>query len=270
MDVDNLGQIFARGMSTGNRNFANVSTLSRELSRFFSEQLNLLCQQADAKGKGKFHVVYAGGDDLFMVGSWDDLAEFAPMIQREFTRYTGDNKHITISGGLIVADYHVPLYHLANWAGKAEEQAKDNGKNRLTLFYQSLPTLNITNSSMGKNQTAGNDELQLDKETTQFPLDIDWKTLETVRSELLKPLMELGLPRSFIYFGLNFTDLMDRNATHFAKFLYQIARLQMEKQKEQAWQSVKTKLVDRKYYAAWRVVFTWLNLWTREGNEHAK
>ncbi len=271
MDVDNLGQIFARGMTAKNRNFANVSALSRELSRFFSEQLNLLCQQAAVQGKGQFHVVYAGGDDLFMVGSWHELAEFAPEIQRAFTHYTCDNKHITISGGLIVADYHVPLYHLAHWAGQAEEQAKDHGKNRFTLFYQSIP---ITQFSSGNRDTTDltsyeGKEVRGDKDDTQFPLDVDWQTLEKVRTELLKPMMELDLPQAFVYFGRNYADLMDRNATHFAKFLYQVARLQIKKPQEQTWQAVKTKLVQRGYYSTWRVVFTWLALWTREAKEHA-
>lgn len=242
MDVDNLGQIFARGMSAEDRVFANVSALSRALSGFFSETLNALCEKDREKGGGKFHVVYAGGDDLFMVGSWNDLASFALTIEQEFSRYTGRNPGITLSGGLIVADYHVPLYHLAEWAGEAEEWAKDRGKNRVAMFFSP----------------------RYARSDTLFPVDVPWEKLRQAKQALLEPLMQVDLPRRFILYSRSYPDLAERDAAHFAQYLYRIARLRVPKDQKEAWGDIKRKLVNREFYPTWRVIFTWLALWTRE------
>jgi len=79
-------------------------------------------------------VVYAGGDDLFIIGHWLDAMEAAFDINRYFHKFTG-NDFVTISGGLAIEHEKFPVYQFAKLAEKAEDTAKKkDDKNAITLF----------------------------------------------------------------------------------------------------------------------------------------
>lgn len=127
MDVDGLGGLFRTGLG----DFATPSrlaSLSRSLRLFFEGWLGPLVRQVDRElgGPGEqLAVIYAGGDDLFIVGPWDRLPTLAYRIRRELAAYSGGNPTVTISAGLVVADPHYPLYLLADEAKQAlDDQAK--------------------------------------------------------------------------------------------------------------------------------------------------
>ncbi len=162
MDVDNLGMVFFRGLnfpardsilSDGKENpgwgdvkrdesgriiqkhMASISrmvTLSRQLNHFFSGYLPKLLEQFD-----KCQIIYAGGDDLFIIGSWNQLPEFAKKIRSEFREFCCMNPVFSISGGLTLQRGKYPIYKGAQIAGEAEKKAKAHrktwgiGKNRL-------------------------------------------------------------------------------------------------------------------------------------------
>lgn len=167
MDVDNMGNMFSKIPS-----LPELSVKSRMLNLFFKVYLNEICagnlgdghkptdivgknyqEDGDGKTKGRnVSVVYAGGDDLFILGAWDETAELAFDIQRCFARFTGgsfdgDKKVITggcgISGGLTLHQPKFPLYQMAQKSGEAEHVAKndkdaidgDIEKNRFALFF---------------------------------------------------------------------------------------------------------------------------------------
>jgi len=123
MDVDNLGSIFGEYLRGS---MAQVSALSAALSLFFGGYLNRLCDEVNAQGEHNnvLYVIYAGGDDLFVVGAWDRMPLLAERIQADFATYTGNNRHLTISGGVTLEDRKFPLYRAAERAGEAEGQAK--------------------------------------------------------------------------------------------------------------------------------------------------
>lgn len=78
------------------------------------------------------YIIYAGGDDLFIVASWDLLPSLAHGIRREFGHYC--HNRLTISGGIAIAQEKYPLYRAAELAGLALDQSKDRivrGKGRL-------------------------------------------------------------------------------------------------------------------------------------------
>ncbi|WP_338835358.1 type III-A CRISPR-associated protein Cas10/Csm1 [Neomoorella thermoacetica] len=142
MDVDHLGQLFARGLQEAT--FARLSDLSSRLNIYFKYYLPRLLAKVeggilpvDAR-KIPINIVYAGGDDLFLVGTWDAALEAAWAINNDFQLYTALNPDITISGGLVIADEKVALYKLADLAAAAEGKAKDDGRNRLALLGKSL------------------------------------------------------------------------------------------------------------------------------------
>lgn len=132
MDVDNLGQIVGSGLEEPT--MARVSALSAALDRFFAGRLNAICQGVNALGhetEGRdrgdgLYVIYSGGDDLFVVGSWDLLPELAEKVCDEFAKWTGGNPAMHISGGITVEEPGAPLYQMAKRAGEAERRAKSH------------------------------------------------------------------------------------------------------------------------------------------------
>jgi len=150
MDVDRLGKIFVRGLELRYRSFSRLASLSRFLNLFFKYYLNSICKgkldgslkcldlsekNPGENGGRNVSIVYSGGDDLFLVGAWDEVVEVAFDIQRSFKLYTCDNPDITLSAGIFVHHKNFPLHLLAEFSGRAEDLAKESGRNRVTLFY---------------------------------------------------------------------------------------------------------------------------------------
>ncbi|AUS99812.1 type III-A CRISPR-associated protein Cas10/Csm1 [Nostoc sp. CENA543] len=147
MDVDRLGQIFAKGFGK-NQTLPKLAGISREMSYFFKVYLNSLAEQrnvnipqkitqlSDKNEKYNILFIYAGGDDLFISGAWNEVVDFAFDVYQCFRAYTGNNPDITLSGGISINDAKFPLYQSAESSGDAEKAAKNNGRDRLGLFGQ--------------------------------------------------------------------------------------------------------------------------------------
>ncbi len=154
-DVDNLGAAFIGGfISEGSDRFkygtlSRYADLSRDLAMFFKVAVNKMAQ-GDVQGFGtsvmpftiwankqvttrKIHVIYSGGDDVFLVGAWDELLELAIDIREKLAEVT-DNK-ITMSAGLALFSPTYPISQMATITGLLESVAKDNdGKDSIALF----------------------------------------------------------------------------------------------------------------------------------------
>jgi CRISPR-associated protein Csm1 len=100
---------------------SRMATLSRQLNFFFSSYVVRLMDQ-DEFDKCQF--VYAGGDDLFIVGSLDQLVPLARTINDKFKRFSCYNPDLSISGGVIPAQAGYPIYKAAQIAAQAEKKAK--------------------------------------------------------------------------------------------------------------------------------------------------
>ncbi|ELS02932.1 CRISPR-associated protein Cas10/Csm1, subtype III-A/MTUBE [Xenococcus sp. PCC 7305] len=157
MDVDNLGQIFAKGLGE-KQTLTQIAGLSRQMTYFFKVYLNSLAEQRNQDFLGQREnleilkdiknfsnsdrpnllFIYAGGDDLFVSGSWNEVVEFGFDIYQCFRAYTGYNPDITLSAGISFAVPKFPLYQAAKQSGDAEEAAKGNGRDSLTLFGQTF------------------------------------------------------------------------------------------------------------------------------------
>jgi CRISPR-associated protein Csm1 len=125
MDVDSLGEIFRNGLGD-DATLSRIATLSGALRLFFEAWVPLICRQHNQQGNaGKVYLLYAGGDDLFVVGSWSALPEIAMRIRRDFHDYVG-GKHVTISAGIAIQHDKYPLYRLAN---EAKHALDDRAKN---------------------------------------------------------------------------------------------------------------------------------------------
>lgn len=146
MDVDHLGTIFAVGVQPPSP--SRIAELSGRMDAFFSAWLQNRCRLLtkewqeqlpdDDERKGlvdnAFYILYAGGDDLMIIGPWNLTLVLAQCIRDDLTRYCGDNPNMTISAGIIFVKPKFPIHRFSVLAGEALEQSKDGGRNRITAF----------------------------------------------------------------------------------------------------------------------------------------
>jgi CRISPR-associated protein Csm1 len=127
MDVDSLGDVFKEGLGKY-ATISRMSTLSESLRLFFEGWVPQLCRQYNRFEQGekdRLYLIYAGGDDLFIVGAWSVLPELAKQIRDDFRKFVGGD-HVTLSGGIAIEYQKFPLYQLANDAKHAlDDQAKE-------------------------------------------------------------------------------------------------------------------------------------------------
>ena len=132
-DVDNLGLLMGCGLPEEWFSISRMATLSRQLDSFFSIYLPELLEREE-----KFrdvYTVFAGGDDLFLIGPWNRMAYLASYLREKFTDFVAGNKKITFSAGITVHKPHVPVDKLAAAAEDALEQAKEReDKDSVTMF----------------------------------------------------------------------------------------------------------------------------------------
>ncbi len=175
MDVDRLSKIFISGL-VKNQTLSTMAGLSRSMSYFFKVYLNSLAENrynnfispTESKTvqilnntkyltkseRKNLLFIYAGGDDLFVSGTWNEVVEFAFDVYQCFRAYTGYNPDITLSAGISIDDIKSPLYQAADASGDAEDMAKDNGRDSLSLFGQVFKW----DEWLGTAQTTGFDE----------------------------------------------------------------------------------------------------------------
>jgi CRISPR-associated protein Csm1 len=141
-DVDNLGSIFLKGLPPSKRTFTRYLALSRMLNLFFAFYLPYLCQ---TKFKNVYNV-FCGGDDLFVVGPWEESYNFILKVRQEFEKYVSCNKDVTLSAGYLLTKPNIPVIELAERTEFLLSQAKKAGRNRLFIFktdivWDNIPTL---------------------------------------------------------------------------------------------------------------------------------
>jgi len=121
MDVDNLGEVFKHGLA-GADSLARLSTLSLQMSLFFEGWVKQICERTAYQNL--IYAVYAGGDDLFLIGPWDRMPTLAQTIRDDFAAYTADHPAMHLSAGLAFIGGKYPVYQAAADAAEALESAK--------------------------------------------------------------------------------------------------------------------------------------------------
>lgn len=252
-DVDNLGAAFVAGFSEENASLARSATLSRQLSVFFKRYMKDICVGRLPPGEKPFsllrekkeasrkvHIVYSGGDDLFLVGAWDELIELAVDIRRAFRRFT--NGKLTFSAGVGLFKPGVPISTMARETGRLEDAAKENdGKDSIALFGTPADTSGGGTEAekpqryhWGEftDKVCGEKLAFLRKNFSKVAGDGDAGKLDTGMSGFYK-ILEL---------------LREDEAIHLARFAYTLARLEpSDKKKTEAYQRVREK-----FYAWYR------------------
>lgn len=134
MDVDGLGKRFVVGF----KSIQEYKAFSKRLVEFFENETGNI--QQEQKYRDYLNIIYAGGDDLFVIGRWDKISDFAERIHKEVdARFSKEG--ITISGGMVIVNPQYPISKSAELAGKAEDAAKQfrNGeKNAFCIFGKAV------------------------------------------------------------------------------------------------------------------------------------
>jgi len=134
-DVDRLGQIFTRGLGA-RRSLARTAALSRMMDAFFTGFLPHRLKTAFPH----VYTVYAGGDDLLLLGPWRDVLALAKALREDFSDFVGGSKHVTLSAGIALFAPKTPVSLAAREAEARLDKAKRDGRDahhRLTGDLQS-------------------------------------------------------------------------------------------------------------------------------------
>ena len=148
-DIDNLGQAFIKGFDSEFSTISRTAELSSKLSLFFKHDINSILRTPEFKVYHELAeyrnvtIVYSGGDDVFAVGSWEDIIGFAVDLRNAFRKFSIGT--LSISGGIGVFPEKYPIYEMACETGDLEDISKtklknENGnpqKDSITLFDES-------------------------------------------------------------------------------------------------------------------------------------
>lgn len=178
MDVDDLGLIFSSGFKDSeNVSISRISSLSFYMDLFFSGYINKIASkfkvysntcghddlfeeikldfisnnqhvyksikdevpnECEEYSISTIHINYSGGDDLLVLGPYDDIIQFSQTFRNEFKKWTANNDSVNISGGIFICDSKFPIGKAANLASDELEKSKDWGKNKITVFNEVL------------------------------------------------------------------------------------------------------------------------------------
>lgn len=264
LDIDDLGIAFSSGFVSDkdkiedNLRYATLSRyadLSKDISMFFKVAINKICA-GDLTGcvdfeekafnifgiakapKRKVNIIYAGGDDLFLVGAWDEVLEVAIDINRAFKQFT--NGKLTLSAGMAMFSPTYPISKMAEIAGLLVQMSKNRkDKNSIALF------------GMETNLKANG---QLECKHIYTWADFEMKVYKEKMNYLLARLSfdgdkfnKLSVGKSLIYRLMDLIQLADEDKLNIARFAYVLARMQPKQDKDEQKRKVYEDFVSKMY-----------------------
>lgn len=264
LDIDDLGIAFSSGFISDkdkiedNLRYATLSRyadLSKDISMFFKVAINKICA-GDLTGcvdfeerafnifgiakapKRKVNIIYAGGDDLFLVGAWDEVLEVAIDINRAFKQFT--NGKLTLSAGMAMFSPTYPISKMAEIAGLLVQMSKNRkDKNSIALL------------GMETNLKANG---QLECKHIYTWADFEMKVCKEKMNYLLARLSfdgdkfnKLSVGKSLIYRLMDLIQLADEDKLNIARFAYVLARMQPKQDKDEQKRKVYEDFVSKMY-----------------------
>ena len=137
-DVDDLGLIFSIGLLGKTESEPSVLTISRlsSLSRMFNHFFSDYLVKFIKEKYPDLYLIFAGGDDLFLIGPWTDVLDFARDLTDEFRRYVAKNPDIHLSAGIALAKHRYPIRSLVDIVEDELGKSKGykNGKKNAFTF----------------------------------------------------------------------------------------------------------------------------------------
>ena len=179
MDVDGLGKRFITGFDS----IKAYTAFSKRLVDFFENEVKQI--RLEDEFKDYINIIYAGGDDLFIVGRWDKTIAIAQRIHYEVEKQF-KNEGISISGGMVIVNPKFPIAKAAEQSGEAEDKAKHfkDGKKEKNAFH-----------FLGK--------------TVSWDEDFDYVVRK--KDEFVDTIKEFGLSKSILHKLMLYASVAQRN-----------------------------------------------------------
>ena len=117
-DVDNMGKFLLEDNGVTD-SFENFDAFSKTMDAFFSIYIPNMMKEKYPNT----YTVFAGGDDLFLLGAWDEVLDMAREIEQEFKAFVNSDA-LSISFGIAIAKPSTPISYLADYTEKLLEDAK--------------------------------------------------------------------------------------------------------------------------------------------------
>ena len=121
-DVDSLGHAVKKRLD-GVARLQPLHTLSNQLNAFFGPTIEHEIRRGDTRWRN-LYTVFAGGDDLLLVGPWDVALDFAGHLHRLFRERLGGKEGLTLSAGVAIIKPKYPIRRAAEQVETLLEQAK--------------------------------------------------------------------------------------------------------------------------------------------------
>lgn len=131
-DVDGMGDFIKKSSVTNS--FAKFNFFSRMVDYYFSVYVPHLM----ATKYPNTYTVFAGGDDVLIIGAWDEMIGLAKEIRSEFMRFA-EGSSLTISKGMVMFKHSKPINFIAHLSEEALEKAKEmDDKDAVSLFGETV------------------------------------------------------------------------------------------------------------------------------------
>jgi len=258
-DVDDLGKAFLSGFVRENEDSAEKSlryryetisrkvSFSRMLSLFFKLNINSILKDGPGGGFEPFRldeqkpwksrsvtIVYSGGDDIFLVGAWDEVLEAAVDMRRAFSAFCGGT--LTISAGFGMFGDSYPVSRMAYETAELEDAAKRcDGKDSIALFGWEMETCKSNGTAGREREKSAKDKAY---KTKTFPHLYKWKEFEDkVVGEKLRFLQrhfakyiikDAGYGKTMAYKFMEYLKAARHDRVNIARFAYLLGRLAPE------------------------------------------
>lgn len=144
MDVDNLGYIFSKGIKQDTQTSSKILTLSRMMDYFFTKVIVDICSHPDYKNS--IYINYSGGDDLVIISPASMSLNLVEHINREFSKYTGNNSSFHLSSGIEILHPSSPIRFAIERAERQLINAKSSiGKQSVGILDQVIQNSELKN-----------------------------------------------------------------------------------------------------------------------------
>ncbi|MBE0490770.1 MAG: type III-A CRISPR-associated protein Cas10/Csm1 [Sulfurospirillum sp.] len=131
-DVDSMGIYIKDEKNEVTNSFARFNFFSRMVDYFFSVKASKMMEGRD------IYTVFAGGDDIFILGAWDEVIDFAKELREAFVKFASQSP-LSLSVGMVMVKSNKPINFVANIAKEALDTAKSmEHKDAISLFGETV------------------------------------------------------------------------------------------------------------------------------------
>jgi len=182
-DADGMGNFIKDSDVTNS--FAKYNFFARMIDYYFSVYVT----EKFMKNK-PFYTVFAGGDDIFVLGAWDEVIKLSQLIRDAFVKFT-DNR-LTFSVGLIMSKANKPI----NFLAKTTEESLEKSKEYCCVIKNDI-------CKDDKNSVKDCNEKGIKKDAlTMFKETMKWENYERVKNEFINKFKHPSnkeFPTAFLY-----------------------------------------------------------------------